>query len=255
MYIQIYEYLNKILSKWQCGFRQGYSAKHCLLVMAEKWRQCLDIVGVSGALLTDLSKAFDCILHDLLIAKLPAYGFDHNSLQMLQSYLSNRKQRTIINDAYCKHCEILFGFPQGSILGPLLFNIYICDMFYDIVDCDIASYADDNAPYASSSNLDALINKLEESTNNLFQWFRNNYIKANADKCHLLVTGNYETSANIDEFEIESSKKEKLLGISIDTTLSFEHHITSLCKKASQKLHALARIYGLQKTKFLNESI
>ena len=115
-------------------------------------------------------------------------------------------------------------------------------MFYDIDDCDIASYADDNTPYASSSNLDALINKLEESTNNLFQWFRNNHMKANADKCHLLVTGNYEVSANINEFEIESSKKEKLLGISIDTTLSFEHHITSLCKKASQKLHALARI-------------
>ena len=115
-------------------------------------------------------------------------------------------------------------------------------MFYDIDDCDIVSYADDNTPYASSSNLDALINKLEESTNNLFQWFRNNHMKANADKCHLLVTGNYEVSANINEFEIESSKKEKLLGISIDTTLSFEHHITSLCKKASQKLHALARI-------------
>ena len=80
-------------------------------------------------------------------------------------------------------------------------------MFYDINDCDIASYADDNTPYASSSNLDTLINKLEESTNNLFQWFRNNHMKANADKCHLLVTGNYEVSVNINEFEIESSKK------------------------------------------------
>ena len=115
-------------------------------------------------------------------------------------------------------------------------------MFYDINVCGIASYADDNTPYASSSNLDAVINKLGESTNSLFQWFRNDHMKANADKCHLLVTGNYEVSANINEFEIESSKKEKLLGISIDTTLSFEHHITSLCKKASQKLHALARI-------------
>ena len=108
----------------------------------------LDNGGVSGALLTDLSKAFDCILHDLLIAKLAAYGFDYNSLQMLQSYLSNRKQRTKINDAYSKYCEILFGVPQGSILGPLLFNIYIyiCDMFYDIDNCDIASYTDDNTP-------------------------------------------------------------------------------------------------------------
>ena len=87
MYIQIYEYLNKILSKWQCGFLQGYSAQHCFLVMVEKWRQCLDNGGVSGASLTNLSKAFVSMLHDLLIAKFAAYAFDYNSLQMLQSYL------------------------------------------------------------------------------------------------------------------------------------------------------------------------
>ena len=104
-------------------------------------------------------------------------------------------------------------------------------MFYDINDCDIASYADDNTPYASSSNLDALINILEESINNMFRWFRNNHMKANSDKYHLLVTGNYEVSASINEFEIEIGKKEKLLRISIDTTLSFEHHITLFVKK------------------------
>ena len=82
-------------------------------------------------------------------------------------------------------------------------------MFYDINDCDIASYADDNNPYASSSNLDAVINKLEESTNNLFQWFRNNYMKTNADKCDLLVTGNYETTAIINKFETKNSKKKQ----------------------------------------------
>ena len=110
MYIQIYEYLNKILSKWQCGFRQGYSAQHCLLVMVEKWRQCLDNGGVSGVLLTDLSKDFECILHDFLIAKL---GFDYNSLQMLQSYPSNRKQRTKTNDAYSKYCEFFSEFHKA----------------------------------------------------------------------------------------------------------------------------------------------
>ena len=69
--------------------------------------------------------------------------------------------------------------PQGCMLEPLLLDIYICGMFYDINDCNIASYADDNMPYASSNNLDAAINKLEESTNNLFQWFRKNHMKAN----------------------------------------------------------------------------
>ena len=98
LYIQIYEYLNKYLSKWQCGFREGYSAQHCLLVMIEKRRQCLYNGAVSGALLTDLSKAFDCILHELLIAKLAAYGFDHNFLQMLQSYpqTENKEQKLMM---------------------------------------------------------------------------------------------------------------------------------------------------------------
>ena len=87
MYIQIHKYLNKFFSKSQCGFCQGYSAQQYLLVMVEKWRQYLDNGGVKGALLTDLSKAFKCILRNLLIAKLTAYGFENSYLQMLQSYL------------------------------------------------------------------------------------------------------------------------------------------------------------------------
>ena len=94
---------------------------------------------ISGALLTDLSKAFDCLLHDLLIAKLAAYGFDYDSLVFIQSYLSERQQRTKVNNAYSTYSDILYGVPQGSILGPLLFNIYISDMFYDIDKCDIAT--------------------------------------------------------------------------------------------------------------------
>ena len=94
------------------------------------------------------------------LQRIAAYGFDYNSLKMLQSYLSNRKQgKKKINDAYSKYCDILFGVPQGSIFELLLFNIYRCDKFYDINDCDIASYTNDNTPYASSSNLDAAINK------------------------------------------------------------------------------------------------
>ena len=115
-------------------------------------------------------------------------------------------------------------------------------MFYDIHKCDIASYADDNTQYTSNFNLEEVIQKLELTTNNLFEWFKNNRMKANADKCHLLVTRDTDVTAKIGEFDVKNSREEKLLGVKIDSKLSFENHVSSLCKKASQKLHALARV-------------
>ena len=208
----MYKYFNHILSKWQCGFRKGFSTQHYLLVMTEKWRKCLDKGGISGAILTDLSKAFDCILHDLLIAKLATYGFDYQSLRIMESFLSNRQQRTKINNAFSRYSEIRHGVPQGSILGPLLFNIYICDIFFDKIECDNASYVDDNTPYNFGFNLDNVINNLEKSTNSLLNWFRQNHMKANADKCHLLVSSDEACTAKIEDFTIENSTEEKLRG-------------------------------------------
>ena len=127
-------------------------------------------------------------------------------------------------------------------MGLLLFNIYICDIFFDITECDIPSYADDNTPYNFDFNLDNVISNLEKSTNSLLNWFRENHMKANADKCHLLVSSDESCTAKIEDFSIKNSTEEKLLGVKFDSNLSFEGHVTSLCKKASQKLHALARI-------------
>ena len=100
MYDRMYKYFDQILPKYQCGFRQGYNTQHCLLMMVEKWKDALDKGGLGGALLTDLSKAFDYIKHDLLIAKLGAYGFDSHSLSFVFSYLNERKQRTKIHNSY-----------------------------------------------------------------------------------------------------------------------------------------------------------
>ena len=129
MYDQLKDHFDKLLSKYQCGFRKGFSTQHCLLAMIEKLRKSLDSGGSSAALLTDLSKAFDCLPHDLLIAKLHAYGIKKGSLKLLFSYLKNRKQRVRLNNTYSEWIDILFGVPQGSILDPLLFNIFLCNLF------------------------------------------------------------------------------------------------------------------------------
>ena len=100
MYNQISTYIETYLSPFLCGFRKGFSTQHCLTVMLERWKKALDNGKIAGAILTDLSKAFDCLNHNLLIAKLNAYGFDHNSLTYIYSYLSDRKQRTKINNSF-----------------------------------------------------------------------------------------------------------------------------------------------------------
>ena len=115
-------------------------------------------------------------------------------------------------------------------------------MFYDIDICDIASYADYNTPYTSGFNLDEAIQKLELTTNNLFEWFKNNHMNAIADKCHLLVTRDTDVTAKIGELDVKNSMEEKLLGVKIDRKLSFDNHVSTLCKKARQKLHALQRV-------------
>ena len=102
--------------------------------MIEKWKKIVDYGGVFGALLTDLSKAFDCIPHDLIIAKLEAYGFQTDALNLVYDYLSYRKQRVKINETFSSWKNIKYGVPQGFILGSLLFNIHLCDLFYFLED-------------------------------------------------------------------------------------------------------------------------
>ena len=231
-----------VFSKYQCGFRKGYSAQHCLLVMIEKWKKIEDRGGVFGALLTDLSKAFDCIPHDLIIAKLEAHGFQTDALNLVYDYLSKRKQRIKINETFSCWKDTEYGVAQGSIFGPLLFNMHLCDLFYFLQGLDIASYADDTTIYAVKENKESVINALEASSLPLFTWFNNNFMKANSDKSHILLSCSEPSAALIDGSSFESNTKEILLGITIDRGLKFDEHVNNLCKKACQKLNALVRL-------------
>ena len=117
-----------------------------------------------GALLTDLFKAFDCLNLDLLIEKLNAYGFSLPALRLIRDYLPNRKKRTRINNSCSTWMEIVFGAPQGSIPGLLLFSIFLADLFFIINSTDIANYADGNMLYATANDIDSLIASLEQAS-------------------------------------------------------------------------------------------
>ena len=175
MYNQISTYIDTHLSKYLCGVRKGYSTQQCL-VMLEKWKKELDNHNTAGASLTHLSKAFDCLNHELLIAKLEAYGFDHESLAFIYSYLSDTKQRTKVNNSISAYSEITIGIPRGFIIGPLLFNIYINDIFYFVSESNLTNYDDDNTPYAIDTNIYTLITKLVDDTSKLLTWFNDNYL-------------------------------------------------------------------------------
>ena len=225
-----------------CGFRKGYNTFYCLILMIEKFRKARDKGHKFGALLTDLSKAFDCLNHELLIAKLAAYGFDKKALHIIFNYLNDRRHRTKISGNYSSLVEILFGIPQGSILGPLLFNIYLCDLFFNDFDITIASFADDTTPYVCSPSISSVIDALQVNGSKIFYWFNINSLKANASKSHLLLSTKEKFSLSINESIVESSTCEKLLGVLIDNDLTFDQHVTTLCNKASQKLSALSRV-------------
>ena len=154
MYLPIDEFMANYLSPYLCGFRQGYSTQYSLISMLKKWRKALDKKDIAAALTTDLSKAFDCLNHELLIAKMNAHGFSHDSLRFILSYLTNRKQRTKVNNSFSTWLDILSVVPQGSILGPLLFNIYIKDIFLFVTKESLTNYANDNTPYAIENNID-----------------------------------------------------------------------------------------------------
>ena len=210
--------------------------------MIEKARKILNKDGTFGALLTDSSKAFDCMTHDLLIAKLHALNCDINALNLIFDDLAGKKQRVKINSSFSSYLNIFQGVPQGSILVPLLFNLVLCDLFLFVEEADIMSHADDNTPYVCSKNVDLTLEKLKEVGKVLFERFSNNFLKTNADKCRLILSMDEPCSIKIDNEVIKNSNNKKLLGINLNNRLGFNTHVTNICNRVSNKLHALARI-------------
>ena len=246
LYKQIYEHMTKLFHKYLSGFRKGYGCQDILVRMIEDWRQSLDQDEIIGVVAIDLSKAFDCMPHGLLLAKLSAYGFDNDACELMKSYTMNRQQRVKIGEQFSEWVNNIKGVPQGSILGPLLFNIFVNDFLYANFSSKIYNYADDNTLCCTDSNVDQLKNKLQMDCQLAKNWFEKNSMRANATKFQLMfLARSTDTTSHflkVDNVEIKATDSINILGIELDKRLNFKMCIEEVCSQAGKQINALKRI-------------
>ena len=243
---QLSEYFEKHFHPYLSAFRKGFSCQSVLLAITEEWRNALDRNEYVAAILMDLSKAFDCLPPDLITEKLRAYGLSNDAVELIHDYLSNRKQCVKIGEHCSSFQKITKGVPQGSILGPLIFNIFLNDIFYFIEKGKLFNYADDNTLSFSHPDFVTLLTVLEQESRVLIDWFSRNCMKANPEKFQAFAVGERtygeKPTFKIGETEIECEKTVKLLGVEIDYLLTFDTQVSNMCKKASQQINVLKRI-------------
>lgn len=237
--IQFYFENNKIFYSTQYGFRSGKNTTDAIAKLVESIVRALDESQRSSAVFCDLSRAFDCVSHDILLSKLSKYKFSNVALSWIRSYLENRKQRVIIRKDSKKYTsgwhDVSTGIPQGSILGPVLFIIYTNDLNYNI-KADLISYADDTSAILRAHTVKELKILTQYTLQELSNWFHANGLKLNIDKTQIVK---FQTHRSLDKdffiensnFKIHSLPHVKFLGLMLDSNLNWKHYIYSLSKK------------------------
>ena len=214
--VQLQQYLTQhnLLSSVQSGFRKYHSTQTAVTFFSDSIRRNTELGQITGALFIDLRKAFDTVPHNPLISKLSRFGIKEKSLEWFKSYLSSRTQAICIGNELSSHKNVLSGVPQGSVLGPVLFILYINDLVSSVQFSQVMMYADDTVIYYSSTQLSEIELKLNLDLLTLNQWLLNNKLILNEKKTEFMVFGTRQRlmRQNIDENSIKRTETFKYLG-------------------------------------------
>ena len=229
---QIVSYLeeNSLLNVSQFGFRKGLSTSMAVNDLAEFIYAGFEGKHLTGACLCDLSKAFDCVSHSLLIRKLEHYNFSKLSIDLLKSYLSNRSQFVSVRGVSSDTMPITMGVPQGSVLGPILFLIFINDLPYCLSKAKFTLFADDTTLAVQGNSLEELVGRLGEARSRVEDWFSSNLLSLNAAKSETIIFG-----LNTDL----ESKAVKFLGTMIDSKLNWNANVDYLANKIIKNIYLI----------------
>ena len=245
---QLNEYFENVLSRDLSAYRKKYGCENVVLKSVEYWKKALDSNETVGCVLMDLSKAFDSIPYCLLLAKLSAYGLSLNAVNVIRSYLCDRQQRVKINSTKSDWRTLERGVPQGSLLGPVLFNIFLNDFMWLLKDaCIVFNYADDNTLVVSHQNPNTVKILLEKACNTSINWFTCNHMQANPNKFQsmLMSRKNCNFELCVDQKIITVNDCSRLLGVHIDKDLKFSQQVRHVTVKSSRQVNALGRLRNL----------
>ena len=234
----------------QSGFRQNHSCHTALTNLVDQWIMNINKDELTGVVFIDFAKAFDVLDHKLLLRKLELYKFSDALLSFIRSFFTNRSQVVSLNNKHSKFENQKFGVPQGSVVGPLFFSLYINDLPLHI-ESSYELFADDKSIHKSHSNHVHLLNRLQEDINRLDAWSELNHMSLNEKKTKYMIVTTRQKRQNlkgvtpplfIQNKQIDEVQAHKLLGITLDNNLTWSSHIRTLCKTVSQKIFQLSKI-------------
>ena len=260
MYNRLYSFLveNNILYKKQFGFQKDHSTEHAILQLTNQILESFSLDKFTIGIFIDLSKAFDTVDHNILLKKLSFYGVKNTNLNWFRSYLSNRNQYISTEQGNTSMELITCGVPQGSILGPLLFLIFVNDLIQAAPILDPIMFADDTNLFYSNKNLDFLFETVNKELVNISRWFQANKLSLNAKKTKYILFHKPRKkiplnlpSLKINDFEITREQSIKFLGVLIDENLTWKNHIYLLENKIAKNIGVLFKASKLLNTNCL----